>query len=102
MEVLAGLPDPPSYSAVRALLATLEAKGFVRHRKEGARHYIYAPTQPRDDAAQAALKRVLQTFFNGSVKQTVSALLHIEDADLDPEEIAQFSALIEQAREEGR
>lgn len=101
-EVLAGLPDPPSYSAVRALLATLEAKGVVRHAKEGSRHYYYYPTQPRNDAAHVALQRLLHTFFDGSVKKTVTALLNVEDTDLDAGEIARLQELIAQAEEEGR
>ena len=30
-DVQENLPDPPSYSAVRALLVTLENKGMVKH-----------------------------------------------------------------------
>jgi len=101
-EVLAGLPDPPGYSAVRAMLATLEAKGLLRHVKEGGRHYLFYPLQPRDDAANVALRRLLQTFFDGSVKKTVNALLNVKDSDLDEEEVERLRALIAQAEAEGR
>jgi predicted transcriptional regulator len=100
-EVLEGLPDPPSYSAVRALLRVLETKGHVRHKQEGNR-YIYLPTQPRSRAAQSALAQVVQTFFGGSVEQTVATLLSDADTRLSEEELSRLAELIEQAKEGGR
>src|SRR6185503_12315416 len=71
-EVLAALPDPPSYSSVRALLRILEQKGHVRHRQDGAR-YIFIPSLSRAAASHSALRRVVSTFFQGSVTQAVAA-----------------------------
>ena len=68
------LPDPPTYSAVRASLAVLERKGHVRHEKMG-RQYIYFPVAPRRDTALASLREVVDTFFRGSTAQAVAALL---------------------------
>jgi predicted transcriptional regulator len=99
-EVRDALPDPPSYSSVRALLGVLETKGHVRHVREGAR-YVYLPTQPRSRAARAALSQVVQTFFGGSVEKTVATLLADADARLSDEELARLAALIEQARDAG-
>jgi BlaI family penicillinase repressor len=48
-EVAAALPDPPSYSAVRALLRILEQKGHLRHQEDGPR-YVFLPTVSRDRA----------------------------------------------------
>src|SRR5437667_12174301 len=73
-EVLSALPDPPSYSAVRALLRILEEKGHVRHRREGAR-YVYVPRTSPESARRSALQRVVSTFFQGSVAQAMAALL---------------------------
>ncbi len=73
-EVLAELPDPPSYSAVRALLRILEEKGYLRHQQEGPR-YVFLPTLARDKARRSALKQMVQTFFDGSAEQAVAALL---------------------------
>src|SRR5207253_2851751 len=73
-EVVDALPDPPSYSAVRALLRILEDKGHLRHRSDGPR-YVFAPTQPRASASRSALKRVLHTFFEGSLSSAVAALV---------------------------
>jgi BlaI family transcriptional regulator, penicillinase repressor len=100
-DVLEGLPDPPSYSAVRALLRVLETKGHVRHKQEGNR-YIYLPIQARSRAAQSALAQVVQTFFGGSVEQTVATLLSDADTRLSEDELSRLAELIEQAKEGGR
>lgn len=97
-DVQASLPDPPSYSSVRALLGILETKGHLKHIKDGPR-YIYLPTRPRANAAKSALCQVMQTFFGGSVEQTVATLLSVSDTPLSPEELARLSALIETAKE---
>lgn len=93
------LADPPSYSAVRAMLAKLEAKGYVRHREEGKR-YIYAPTTPRSAASRAALRKLVRVFFSGSPGQTVTALLKQED--WTDRELEALGAAIEQVRKERR
>lgn len=100
-EVMENLPDPPSYSAVRALLRILEEKSHLRHRQEGPR-YVYMPTVPVDAAKQSALKHVLSTFFEGSVSQAVAALLDLSRDDLSDAELARLARLIDQANQDGR
>jgi len=100
-EVLAALPAPPGYSAVRALLRILEEKGHVRHRREGAR-YVYVPRTPPEVARRSALQRVVATFFQGSVAQAVSALLETPDTELSETELTKLQQLIKKARKEGR
>lgn len=100
-QVLENLPDPPSYSAVRAILRILEKKGRVRHAMEG-KSYVYHPTLSRTRAARPALENVLQTFFDGSTEKAVAALLDISRPELSEDELDRLSRLIEQAREEGR
>ena len=100
-EVLTALPDPPSYSAVRALLRILEQKGHVRHRQEGAR-YVYLPRVSRESASRSALNRVVSTFFEGSVTQAVAALLEHSDTGLSKPELKKLQQIINQARKEGR
>ena len=100
-EVLAALPDPPGYSAVRAMLRVLENKGHVRHVADGNR-YVYLPTLPRDRAGRPALASVLETFFDGSTEKAVAALLDLSRQDLSEQELDRMSQLIEQARLEGR
>ena len=76
-EVQAALPDPPSYSAVRAMLAKLEAKGAVKHKEKGLR-YVYSPTTTLRTARKSALRRLVDVFFEGSKEQVVTALLDDE------------------------
>jgi predicted transcriptional regulator len=94
-EVLDEIPDPPSYSAVRAALRLLEEKGMLTHESEGKR-YIYLPSTPRRQARTTALKHLVRTFFNGSAEQVVNAL--IEDGQASPAELDRLARLIEQAR----
>ena len=100
-EVRDALPDPPSYSAVRALLRILEEKGHLRHEQDGPR-YVFLPTVPRDKARRSALRQLVQTFFEGSTAQAVAALLDAPDATLSDEDLDRLARLIEQARKEGR
>jgi len=95
-EVLAGLPDPPSYSAVRGMLRLLEDKGYLRHEQDGPR-YVYLPTTARSDARRSALAHLLHTFFDGSRESALAALL--DDAPVDDAEYARLKALLEQARD---
>ena len=99
-EVQAELPEPPSYSAVRALLRILEEKGHVRHDQDGPR-YVYLPTLARDNAQRSALRHILQTFFDGSAEQAISALLDDQSASLSSADLDRLSRLIDQARKAG-
>ncbi len=100
-DVLEALPDPPSYSAVRAMLVKLEAKGHVRHTQDGPR-YVYLPTVPRAQARATAMERLVRTFFEGSVSKTVAALLDRGATELTDEELEQLSEMIDRARKGGR
>jgi len=100
-EVLERLPDPPSYSAVRALLRVLEEKGHVEHEQDGPR-YLFRPTVPREAAGTTALRRLVRTFFDGSAEGAVAALLDLESEDLDERALERLAQLIEKARGEGR
>ncbi len=100
-EVLEDLPDPPSYSAVRAMLVKLENKGHVRHAQDGPR-YVYQPTVPRQKAQRSALERLVRTFFDGSVSKTVAALLDRGSEELSEEELDRLAEMIERARKGGR
>lgn len=100
-EVLAALPEPPGYSAVRALLRILENKGHLKHRREGAR-YVFVPRTPPEKARRSALNRVVSTFFQGSVTQAMAALLEAADTELSEGELNQLQQMIKEARKEGR
>jgi predicted transcriptional regulator len=100
-EVAEALPDPPSYSAVRALLRILEDKGHVRHQEDGPR-YVFVPTVPREAARATALDGLLATFFDGRPGLAAAALLDKGAADLSGEELDRLQLLIARARGEGR
>jgi len=100
-EVLSALPDPPGYSAVRALLRILEEKGHIRHRREGVR-YVYFPRVSPEDASRSALERVVRTFFQGSVTQAMAALLDAADTRLSEDELNKLEQMVKQAKKEGR
>jgi BlaI family penicillinase repressor len=95
--VRALLPDPPSYSAVRAMLRILEEKQHVRHEVVGPR-YVYKPIVARDRAKRSALRHLLRTFFDGSASQVMAALIEISPKGLDEQEIGRVRTLIEDAR----
>ena len=100
-EVREAIPDPPSYSAVRAMLRVLEEKKHIRHEEKDLR-YVFIPIVPRDKARRSAVRHLLDTFFNGSPEQAMATLLDVSAKELSEEELDRLSALIEKARQEGR
>lgn len=99
-EVKDNLADPPSYSAVRALLRLLEERGHVKHVEEGQR-YVYTPVAAPSEARRSALAQVVRTFFGGSVEQAVTALVDTSKSKLSQEELDRIAQVIERARKEG-
>jgi len=100
-EIRDRLPNPPSYSAVRATLRILETKGMLTHEDDG-RRYLYRPTLHRAKARQTAVEHLLETFFDGSAAGAVMTLLERSGSELSAEELDRMAALIERARKEGR
>ncbi len=100
-EVMERLPDPPSYSAVRAMLRILEEKGHLKHSQDGPR-YVYSPTVDAAEASRSALRHVMSTFFEGSAAQAMAAFLDETAKEISQEELDKLSKLIESAKREGR
>lgn len=100
-EVRAAIEDPPSYSAIRAQLRTLEEKGHLKHESDGPR-YVYLPRVRPDQARRSALRHLVDTFFSGSAAQAASALLDTHSTKLSKQELDTLSELIARARQEGR
>ena len=98
-EVRAGLSDPPTYSAVRGMLRFLEEKGHLRHVQDGLK-YVYLPTVAPSKARRSALQRLVKTFFGGSTREAVAALL--DEKRLGKEDLDRLQELIDGARKEGR
>lgn len=100
-EIHESLPDPPGYSAVRAMLRVLEEKKHVRHEEKDLR-YVFIPTVPREKARRSAIAHVVDTFFDGSAELAVATLLDLSSRKLSDADFDRLSALIEKARKEGR
>ncbi|MCB0279340.1 MAG: BlaI/MecI/CopY family transcriptional regulator [Calditrichaeota bacterium] len=100
-EIHKSLPDPPSYSAVRAMLKILEDKKIVRHKQDGLK-YVYYPAVSREKAKKSALKNVLKTFFDGSAENAVAALLDMNKSDMKEEDFDRMSDLIKNAKNRGK
>jgi BlaI family penicillinase repressor len=100
-DVLNAMPDPPSYSAVRAMLRVLEEKGHVKHQEEGLK-YVFTPVVAPDKAKRSAVKHVMETFFNGSAEQIVAALLDVSSSKLTRGELDRMAEMIEKAKKEGK
>jgi BlaI family transcriptional regulator, penicillinase repressor len=98
-EIQEGLPDQPNYSSVRTILRVLERKGYVRHVEEGLR-YVYQPTMPREAASRSALQRIIRTFFDGSAKEAVAALLDPAAFQLSEQELKDLARIIDRAKKE--
>src|SRR6185436_18295661 len=100
-EVLENIPEPPGYSAVRALLRILEQKGHVKHEEiEGK--YVFMPTVHREKAKRSAIRHLVQTFFDGSPEQAVAALLDASSSKLSDSELDRLQEFIDKARKGGR
>lgn len=100
-EIQQGLPDHPNYSSVRTILRVLERKGYIRHVEEGLR-YVYEPTVPREAASRSALQRIIRTFFDGSAKEAVAALLDPAAFDLTEKELSELARIIDRAKKESK
>jgi len=99
-DVREAMREPPSYSAVRALLNLLVEKGRVRHRRDGKR-YLYAPTMSAKTASRSALQHLVATFFDGSVEKAVASVLDQAAGRLSDAELDRLASMIEQARKRG-
>jgi BlaI family penicillinase repressor len=98
--IIADLPDPPTYSAVRSILRILVEKGHATHREEGLR-YVYLPAVQADHLQDEALKHVIRTFFAGSTEQAIAAVLRISDSKLSDADIVRLQARINRVRSTG-
>lgn len=98
-EIHAALADPPTFSATRAVIRTLEEKGHIRHKEQGPR-YVYLPVVPLENAGKSALAQLVSTFFHGSPSRLMATLLDDASRTLEPGELEKLEALIRKARED--
>ncbi|CBH23293.1 transcriptional regulator, BlaI/MecI/CopY family [Salinibacter ruber M8] len=95
------LPDPPSNSATRSMLRHLEEKGYLDHRQEG-RRYVYFPTRPKEEVRRSLLDHLQETFFGGSLSETVATLLSAKSEDLSPETLRELEQIVEDAHDSSK
>jgi BlaI family penicillinase repressor len=100
-EILARMPDRITDASLRKLVRVLEGKGFLAHEREGREH-AYRPTVPREKIRTEAAQHLLQTLFQGSVSDAISALIDAGDGQLNDTDAAEIRRLIDQAEDEGR
>ncbi len=100
-DVLEALPDPPTYSTVRAMLGKLEQKGYLRHEEQGPR-YAYLPAVPADRARRTALRDLVDTFFDGSAEDAVLALVRLSEDTPADDVLERLADRVRQAEGEGR
>ena len=100
-EIMAELPDPPTYSAVRSVLRILGEKKLISHKEDGPR-YMYFPAQPTEVAREDMLAHVVHTYFGDSPEQALTALLRMSDVDISASEVERLRARIRSARQNGR
>jgi len=100
-EIRDAMPNPPTYTAVRTQLTILQEKGHVKFERDGAK-YIYEPVVPRDEMAKSVIANVVDNFFGGSVERVVATLVDNDEANLSDADLARLSAIIENARRQGR
>ncbi len=98
-DIRGAMKDPPSYSAVRTLLARLEGRGLVRHHSVD-QAYVYQSVPQPAKVRESALKQMVKTFFDGSAASAATALLGLTRS-LSPDEAAALQRAIETAKERG-
>ncbi|HET6882904.1 MAG TPA: BlaI/MecI/CopY family transcriptional regulator [Pirellulales bacterium] len=99
-QVRTAMPNAPARNSVRTLMGILERKGHLRHRMS-ERTYIYRPTRPPVLAGQSAVRRVIDTFFSGSLAQALAVYLSPPDAKISEEELRQIETLVRNAKKNG-
>ena len=99
-EVLADIPDPPTYTAIRGMLRLLESKGYLRHEQDGPR-YVYSPTADPERVSKSALKHLVKTFFDDSASSAVAAMVGVYENDLSEADLDALQLVIEKARSKG-
>ncbi|MCX7050178.1 MAG: BlaI/MecI/CopY family transcriptional regulator [Candidatus Sumerlaeota bacterium] len=100
-DVLNAMSDAPTRTAVRALIRILEEKGHLKHAQRG-REFVYQPIAPRQRAGLSAMRRLLSTFFEGSLEKAVASHLSDPASECSEEELDRLAGLIRKARKERR
>ncbi|WP_052573999.1 BlaI/MecI/CopY family transcriptional regulator [Haloferula sp. BvORR071] len=96
-EIIAEMSDPPVRAAVRTLMNILERKGHVTHGKAG-REFVYQATRSREREGGSSLKRLLSTFFKGSLKDAIACHFEESPDSLKKSELDEIADLVDRLR----
>jgi len=95
-DVTTGVGTPPlAYNTVLTTLRTLEQKGYVGH-EEAGRAFVYRPLIERTQAADSAVRHLLQRFFGNSPGKLAVTLL--DEARLSDEDLARIQKAVTRKR----
>jgi predicted transcriptional regulator len=97
-DVRRALPDPPTYSAVRAMLNLLVEKNVLTYRQQGKR-YLYRAVASKGKTGRAALRNLVRNFFGDQPLDAVAALLDGSAGRLAPHDLERLKQLIDEADE---
>jgi predicted transcriptional regulator len=64
---------PLAYTTIMTVLDRLVRKGMLARRKAG-RAFVYAPTSSRDNMRRAAVRELLEGYFDGSEEELIRFL----------------------------
>ena len=101
-EILERVDTPPTRPALRSIIGILESKGKLIQGKKRVREFTFRPVESRKRVGKAALTRVLDTFFSGSLGDAVATHLNDPRAKYSDEELAELAALIESKRTQSK
>lgn len=96
-DVIREISDPPSYSAVRAMMRLLEEKGHLKHRQVGTK-YVYKPTESREAVRKSVLKHLVSAFFDNSTENAFAALIDLNGNKMSKSEMETISDLLEKVK----
>jgi len=95
-QVLGWLPEKPSlaYNSVLTTIRILEAKGYVKHAKDGRAH-VYEPVIGRKAATRSEIQHLVRRFFRDSHEALVLNIL--EDDAIDAQELKRLRDMLERS-----
>lgn len=96
-EIIAEMSDPPVRAAVRTLMNIMERKGHVSHGKAG-REFVYQATRSRVLEGGSSLRRLLSTFFKGSLTDAIACHFSESPEALNEGELDEIAELVDRLR----
>lgn len=90
---------PPTRPALRSIIKMLEQKGHLVQCGTRGREHVFKPARAPEREGQAAWRKVLSTFFGGSMRDGLAAYLNDPSVNISAEEIETIEGLLAKARQ---